>query len=247
METNEYPNERCICARPAPLGRGLSSLYDAAGVFADALTHGLVLVRGWHGDEDAFVALSRKFGALERATPKDPRHDGHLFRVISRPEDDTGVGRYWHADGFAGTMAPALLTIYHVVSGASATSGTSFVDGFAAWAILPQALRRSLCKRSWVHPSGAAHPFFLRHQLHDHRALSVNLGKVAAISGMGEPEMQQTVLTLERVLDDAPRYVHGWSSGDILFVDNRRILHRAPDRVDAERLLWRASVVSRSV
>lgn len=244
MGSEECPADHRIGALPAPLERDLSSLNDPPGFFADVLAEGIVLVRGWRGEEDEFIALSRRFGALERATPRDPRHGGQLFRVNSRPDDDTAVGRYWHADGFAGTTAPALVTIYHVARGASATSGTAFVDGFAAWAGLPPALRRTLRRRNWVHRSGAAHAFALQHQVHRHCALSVNLGKVAAISGMSEPEIRQTVLTLGRILDNAPRYIHAWSPGDILFVDNRRYLHRAPDLVDTERLLWRASVVT---
>lgn len=227
-----------------PVEEELSALEQADSLLDAVLAAGIILLRDWQGSEDGFVALGRRFGTLEKASPRDPRHEGQLFRVRTRPEDNSAIGRYWHADGFAGTSVPALMTIYHVVQGASRESGTAFIDGCEAWIRLPPALRNRLSESSWMHKSGFRHSFALPHRLFGRPVLSVNLGKIAAISGMDQAEMHETLLELDRALNTIPRYVHGWRPGDILLVDNRRMLHRAPDRVLSERLLWRISVIS---
>ena len=230
----------------APVEEKKSALEQADRFFDAVIAAGMVLVRDWQGSEEDFVALGRRFGTLEKASPRDTRHGGQLFRVKSRPEDKTAIGRYWHADGFAGTAVPAMMTIYHVVQGASPESGTAYIDGCEAWTRITPILRELLSERSWMHQSGSTHPFVLAHRLFGWPALSVNLGKVAAIPGMDQAETDKTLLELDRELSTVPRYVHGWLPGDILFVDNRRMLHRAPDRVWSERLLWRTSVISHS-
>lgn len=228
---------------PTPLETTVAALDDLPDLITAVLWAGMALVRGWRSDEGAFVALSRRAGPLERASPRDVQHEGQLFRVKSRPGDASTVGGYWHADGFAGPRLPPVLTIYHVAEGASPRSGTSFVDGFLAWRHLPDRLRTKLRGRQWKHLSGVLHPFALKHPVHGQTALSVNLGKIVAVTGSSEDETRHIVTELERLLDVLPRYVHPWREGDILFVDNRRLLHRAPARVEADRLLWRTSVV----
>lgn len=203
---------------------------------------GIVLIRNWFGSEDAFVTFGRRFGELERASPRDLMHEGQLFRVLGRSTDR--VGRYWHADGFAKTAAPARLTLYHVARGASAASGTAFIDGWSAWRDLPPLLRHRLCDRAWMHESGSMHPFIAEHPVYRCPMLSVNLGRMSAITDMDVDEMRQTIAELAAELDQMPRYVHVWEPGQILLVDNRRMLHRGPDQVDLERILWRASVTT---
>ncbi len=225
-----------------------STIFDSPLVLrAMIMNAGVVKVRGWFGTEEEFVELGCRLGALERASPKDSRHLGRLFRVKSRPGDSVGVGRYWHADGFAGTSAPALITIYHVVKGTSSVSNTSFVDGYAAWSNLNNPLRALICDRWWAHASGSRHRFVVDHHKHQCPTISVNLGKISSIQGMNGVAVKRTVSRIATALDLEPRYVHRWTPGDVLLVDNRRMLHRGPDKVDRERILWRTSVIKYSI
>lgn len=244
--TGEQPS---TAEQPPPLEvtlhleHGKVSQEDSLSLRAAALAHGMVVVRGWHGDEGDFVEFGRTFGQLERASPRDSRHGGQLFRVASSGTENVNVGRYWHSDGFAHTSAPALLTVYHVAKGAKTSNGTAFVDGFVALARLSPELRHVVASHWWVHTSGSRHPFVLPHHVHRELALSLNLGKISAIEGMVEHDLRLTLASLTDELDRAPRYTHAWEQGDLLLVDNRRMLHHAPVVVMGERLLWRVSVV----
>ena len=235
-----------ICEISQPLTRPLTALDYPSDLLDAIISEGIVLVRGWTGAEGDFVELGRRFGVLERATPRDWRHNGTLFRVSGGSGELNEVGTYWHADGFAKTTAPALITIYHVAKGASPTIGTAFIDGCFSWSKLPEFLRERVRNRWWIHPSGSRHRFVVKHYVHETPVLLVNTGKICAIDGMNEIEMRETVTDLECALDRMSCYIHPWNYGDILLVDNRRMLHRGPKKVDQERILWRTSVVKYS-
>lgn len=230
-----------------PLDNPLIALDGPSALRAAMLNAGIVVVRGWFGAEEDFVELGRRFGVLERASPRDVLHEGQLFKVSTCPGDPVGVGRYWHADGFVNTTAPALMTIYHVAKGASPVTGTTFIDGCAAWSNLSESLRSRIGDRWWVHASGSRHRFVVNHHMYQLPVILVNLGKISTIEGMNENEMRQTVSNLSEELDREPRYIHRWNPGDILLVDNRRMLHRGPKVIDEERILWRTSVVKYSI
>lgn len=243
---HDFPTRFTFIQRPeviVPLEYGNRWLEDPAALRAAVLAHGMVVTRGWRGGEADFVELGRTLGQLERASPRDSQHGGQLFRVASFGTENVNVGRYWHCDGFAHSSAPALLTVYHVAKGVKASSGTAFVDGIAALARLSPQLRDILARHWWVHTSGSHHPFVLLHPAYQESALSVNLGKVAAIEGVGEQDLRVTVASLTDALDREPSYTHAWEQGDVLLVDNRRMLHHAPNVVTGKRLLWRVSVV----
>lgn len=226
-----------------PVELAAQDLSEPERVRREVLAHGLVVVRGWTGSEEGFVDLGRRLGRLERASPREQQHGGQLFRVTSSQPHATAVGRYWHADGFAHSSAPAMLTIYHVASGTACCSGTAFTDGAVAWRNLDAHQQTSLRNRTWTHASGARHAFCVLHHATGTEVLSVNLGKTIEIQGLSRDEMQTELDRLHQTLSRGDVYTHHWRPGDLLLADNRRLLHHAPQKIWGKRELWRVSVV----
>lgn len=209
------------------------------------LTDGIVKIENWKGSENDFVEIGRMLGPLEKANRKDPKHRGELFRV-DLESGTLGVGGYWHADGFAKTTSPAKFTIYHVAAGASSETPTYFVDAELAASELQENLLKKIKNTKWTHSSGSQHPFLLTNHRRRTTVLSVNLGKMTSVEGLTEFEMINLVALLSDYLDRQPVYTHFWKPGDLLIVDNHRILHKSSGKKDPNRELWRVSVLNSS-
>ena len=217
---------------------------DLRALYVHLLEHSLLVVEDWAGNEADFVKIGQAFGVLERPSQATDQHGGALFRVTSTGTDNVGVGRYWHSDGFAHTLAPALITLYHVAVGVKASAGTAFVDGCMAWNSLDRKWQEQLEGRYWTHISGSRHLIVRTHHALGVPVLSINLGKVSTIDGMDSSRIKSTIEYLGDILDRSSGYLHEWEKGDLLIVDNRRLLHRAPLNIVGERVLWRVSVIA---
>jgi taurine dioxygenase len=89
-----------------------------------------------------------------------------------------------------------------------------------------------------------SHPIVRRHPESGRKALYVNRGFTVEIEGLPGPEGEAL---LAELLDhvEAPRfqYRHPWRRGDLVFWDNRCVMHQATAYDPSHtRLMWRTTV-----
>jgi taurine dioxygenase len=144
-------------------GTDLSAL-DAAALHATHrawLAHEVVLFRDQRLDDDALVALSRRFGELDEAPVQENGQrfvEGHpeiyvVSNVIERgvPIGSLGSGEaVWHTD-MSYLPLPPKASILHALEIPASGGETSFCSMTAAWETLPADLRTRVAGRRVKH------------------------------------------------------------------------------------------------
>jgi taurine dioxygenase len=140
----------------------------------------------------------------------------------------------------------------------STGGNTLFANGYAAYATLPDGIKRRIEGRkalnAYDYDSAAmkrgtrlaegvpsyAHPVVRTHPATGRKALYVNRLMTVRIEGLSEPESNELLATL---FDHQERhefiYEHVWRPGDLLMWDNRCTLHARTDFNPNERRLMR--------
>jgi taurine dioxygenase len=89
------------------------------------------------------------------------------------------------------------------------------------------------------------HPMVRTHPVHGSRAVYFHISKATHIDGL-TPEASRAYMAdlLERVIRPEIVYHHAWRKGDVLVIDDRATMHRAPGDYDRRqsRILWRIIV-----
>jgi taurine dioxygenase len=165
-----------------------------------------------------------------------------------------GTGQYWHTDYQFQPQPLPLTLVYPQVLPASKRE-TYYIDMSRVYERLPADLRAQVDGRQavqeakwrykvtaedidralvdilkWVEELAPAvtHPAVIVHPLTGQRSLYVSSGFTTAIAGLSHEE---NAALLDRLFDfiERPEHVHThrWRDGDILFWDNRTLLHRA--------------------
>lgn len=165
-----------------------------------------------------------------------------------------GTGRFWHSD-YQMFDEPLSLTMVYPQVLPSVNRETHFVDMERVYANLPEKLHpitdgtMSFHEATWyykVQPEdidrpiidlvrefreicpGAVHPTVIRHPITGRPSLYVSEGFTTAILGLEDGKQQDA---LQELLDYVGREEHvqvwRWTDGDILFWDNRTLIHRA--------------------
>jgi taurine dioxygenase len=179
------------------------------------------------------------------------------------------AGKYWHSD-LSYKELPSLGSMLYAQELSSEGGDTLFADMHLAWETLPEHLRKAVEGRSAVHsytsryreghnapnwrPTLSAeqlaqvvvvsHPIVRTHPENGRKALFVSEGFTTHIVGLPEDESQQilTELYAHSVRAEGV-YRHKWQENDMVFWDNRSLIHLAggtPDHL--RRRLHRTTI-----
>lgn len=163
------------------------------------------------------------------------------------------AGKYWHSD-LSYKELPSLGSMLYAQELPSEGGDTLFADMHQAWDTLPEHLRKAVEGRSAVHsytsryreghnaqnwrPTLTAeqlaqvvvvsHPIVRTHPENGRKALFVSEGFTTHIVGLPEDESQQILSELyaHSVRPEAV-YRHKWHANDMVFWDNRSLIHLA--------------------
>jgi taurine dioxygenase len=179
------------------------------------------------------------------------------------------AGKYWHSD-LSYKELPSLGSMLYAQELPSEGGDTLFADMHLAWETLPEHLRRAVESRSAVHsytsryrdghnaqnwrPTLSAeqlaqvvvvsHPVVRTHPENGRKALFVSEGFTTHIVGLPEDESQQILNELYAHSVRAEGvYRHKWQENDMVFWDNRSLIHLAggtPDHL--RRRLHRTTI-----
>jgi len=179
------------------------------------------------------------------------------------------AGKYWHSD-LSYKELPSLGSMLYAQELPSEGGDTLFADMHLAWDTLPEHLRKAVEGRSAVHsytsryshghnadnwrPTLSAeqlaqvavvsHPIVRTHPENGRKALFVSEGFTTHIVGLPEDE-SQAILTELYAHSVRPEgvYRHNWQENDMVFWDNRSLIHLAggtPDHL--RRRLHRTTI-----
>jgi taurine dioxygenase len=165
------------------------------------------------------------------------------------------AGRYWHSD-LSYMQKPSLGSLLYALEVPAKGGDTLFASMVAAYNALPDALKRRIAGLKAIHRYGdrwqkdaaqgrtratlsdseraatpdAIHPVVRVHPATGRPALYVNEGFTVGIVGMDERDSRAL---LDELLAFSTRpefaYRHRWKKGDLLFWDNRAVVHAATD------------------
>jgi len=179
------------------------------------------------------------------------------------------AGKYWHSD-LSYKELPSLGSMLHAQELPSEGGDTLFADMHLAWDTLPQHLRDAVEGRSAVHNYTAryseghnaaswrptltpeqlaqvvevAHPIVRTHPENGRKALFVSEGFTTRIVGLPEDESRRILeeIYAHSVLPEHI-YRHSWQPHDLVFWDNRSLIHLAAGcPPELRRKLYRTTI-----
>lgn len=163
------------------------------------------------------------------------------------------AGKFWHSD-LSYKELPSLGSMLYAQELPSEGGDTLFADMHKAWDTLPQALRTAVEGRSAAHSYTArysetrfegnwrptltpeqlaevtevVHPIVRTHPENARKALFVSEGFTTRIVGLPEDESRQLLAQLyAHSVQPEHIYRHAWQPGDLVFWDNRSLIHLA--------------------
>jgi taurine dioxygenase len=228
------------------------------------LDNEVVVLRGQRLAEARHIAFSRRFGELEIHVLKQYLHPRHpeillISNIIEdgRPIGIADAGQYWHTD-LSYVRAPSRCSLLYAlevpVEGGVAKGDTIFASAVAAYAALPEAMKKRLAGLRALHRYGdryermksaggvrtelseeqkrqvpdVSHPVVRTHPGTGRKSLYVNEGFTAAIEGLPADESRDLLAELcAHVTRPEFHYRHRWQVGDLLMWDNCAVQHRA--------------------
>lgn len=179
------------------------------------------------------------------------------------------AGKYWHSD-LSYKELPSLGSMLHAQELPSEGGDTLFADMHRAWDTLPSALREAVEGKQAVHSYTArysegknaanwrptltaeqlaqvvtvTHPVVRTHPENGRKALFVSEGFTTHIVGIPEDESRDLLQQLYAHSVRAENvYRHSWQAHDVVFWDNRSLIHLAagcPDHL--RRKLYRTTI-----
>ena len=163
------------------------------------------------------------------------------------------AGKFWHSD-LSYKELPSLGSMLYAQELPTEGGDTLFADMHKAWDTLPQALRTAVEGRSAAHSYTArysetrfegnwrptltpeqlaevtevVHPIVRTHPENARKALFVSEGFTTRIVGLPEDESRQLLAQLyAHSVQPEHIYRHAWQPGDLVFWDNRSLIHLA--------------------
>lgn len=238
----------------------------------------VVALRGQSLDEGQVIALSRRFGPLEPHVLREFHHREHpeilMLSTVSeggKPKGLADAGSYWHSD-VSYKARPSRASALYAVEVPESGGDTLFCDMVAAYAALPEAMKRRLEGLKAAHdyehrmklqvaafgvrrPLTEAqkretpeviHPVVRTHPESGRKALYVNPGFTVRIEGLSERESEALKEELFAwCLQDRFRFAYQWRKGDMLVWDNACVMHKATVTElppGARRTMWRTII-----
>ncbi len=235
--------------------------------------HGVAVLRDQHLTPAELVAFSRRFGELEYHVldqywlPEQPE-----VYVISnivengRPIGNPREGFGWHTD-LSYMAFPTAYTFLHGLEVPAEGADTTFCTIYPATDALPAAERARLetitvrhsyamlhASRPWAPPlteqqqarsPDVFHPMIRTHPITGRKGLYLGGTTCSRPLGMSDAEGEALIADLfERATRHEHVYAHKWRPHDLVFWDNRFVMHSATeyDRARYRRLIYRTSV-----
>jgi len=237
--------------RPLPEALGAEVIgLDASRPIDDAafarvhrahLDHQVLVFRGQRLTPRQQIDFSKRFGPLD-AHPS--QGDAHLagypdILVISTKKEngkDVGVrnaGPMWHSD-LAYREQPALGSMLYAVELPDRGGDTGFANMVMAYERLPERLKAAVGDRRALFSSTrnlslfAHHPVFRTHPETGRKSIFVNPQLTKGIDGLDEASSRALLSELYAHCQK-PEFIywHKWRPGDLVFWDNRCVLHIA--------------------
>jgi taurine dioxygenase len=237
----------------------------------------VVLIRGQYLTDAQLVDFAKIFGPLEQAPPNKagkPWIDGFPqlacisnIAVDGKPIGSLGSGEAeWHTD-MSYIDAPPTASLLYSLEVPPDGGGTHFMNMYAAYETLPDALKDRIRDKRAVHDAtyssagevrkiyaefdgntdpdrapGARHPLVVRHPESGRPALF--LGRRSGASGIvGEPDGTLFKALWNHCLSGDFSWRHDWRVGDLLIWDNRCCMHyRESFDNSARRMMHRAQI-----
>ena len=165
-----------------------------------------------------------------------------------------GTGQYWHTD-YQFDERPLSTTLVYPKILPTSKRETYYIDMARVYATLPAELasyvagKRAIHEAKWRYKISAkdidralidilreventapavTHPAVIEHPVTGERSLYVSRGFTTGIQGLGERESARVLTALFEFIErDEHVHTHTWQEGDILYWDNRALLHRA--------------------
>lgn len=217
---------------------------DFARLHKAHLDHLVLVFRDQRLTPQQQIDFSRRFGPLD-AHPS--QGDAHLagypdILVISTKTEngkDVGVrdaGPMWHSD-LAYRERPSLGAMLYAVELPDSGGDTGFANMVTAYETLPARLKAAVGNRRALFSSTrnlslfAHHPVFRTHPETGRKSVFVNPQLTKGIDGM-DPAESAALLAEIYAHCQKPQFVyrHKWRPGDLVFWDNRCVLHIADHR-----------------
>jgi taurine dioxygenase len=244
--------------------------------------YGVLCFPGQHLDALQLKHFSARFGTLEVNVANNHQEPGIpevmvLSNIVrdGKPVGFADAGQSWHTD-LSYSKIVAFTNVLHAihvpVRGGQPLGNTEFSNMHAAYAGLPEALKRKLSGMTVTHDHAkfwnmmrrerasarpaltaeqlatkppVSHPLFLVHPLTGLPVLYANPGYAVRINELPEAESTAMLDVLfEHQTRAEYRHAHQWRAGDVLMWDNLGTIHRAIGdyRVDEPRLIKRCQV-----
>ena len=238
-------------------------------------------------DDRALMQFSARFGELDRvpiAAAHTERGGAGLAEdvapwvaVISsivkdgRPIGGLGSSELvWHTDMSYNPLPPRASLLYALEVPPSG-GDTSFLDMYAAYETLPEALRRTIEGRTCIHDSshnsagelrkgfqetidvtrtpGAVHPLVRLHPVSGRKALFLGRRPGAYIHGLPVDESEAVLDALwAHATQERFTWTQKWRIGDLVMWDNRCVMHRRDGfETGSRRLMHRTQIVGEPV
>tara|TARA_A100001037_G_scaffold305424_1_gene345568 strand:- start:1657 stop:2598 length:942 start_codon:yes stop_codon:yes gene_type:complete len=222
----------------------------------------LVLIRDQDITPEQHVAFSRRFGKLEIHVLTEYLLKGHKeILVLSNLKKNSklfgraGVGNYWHSD-LQYMPKPSLGSILRAHEVPEIGGDTMFANQFLAYDALSDGMKELLAGLRVVHDFAKAryrspqpysdkamkktrpvtHPAIRTHPESGRKALYVSPGFALRFDGMTEEESEPIFEFLyEHAVDPRFVYRHKWRANDIVFWDNRSLMHNAVQDYDLQK------------
>ena len=214
---------------------------DFARVHKAHLDHHVLVFRDQRLTPRQQIDFSRRFGPLDAHPSQGDAHlpDFPEILVVSTKRKngkDVGVrnaGPMWHSD-LAYREKPALGSMLYAIELPDSGGDTGFANMIAAYETLPQRLKDAVGDRRALFSSTrnlslvAHHPVFRTHPETGRKSIFVNPQLTKGIDGLS-PDASTAVL--DEIYEHCQRpdfiYWHTWRPGDLVFWDNRCVLHIA--------------------
>ncbi len=239
-------------ARPAPT-ETIRSLTEAIS------HHCILLFREQDLTPEQHINFSRYFGELEPhvADQYNLPNYPEIFVVSNIIEDGREIGarggaRHWHTD-YSYREFPSLGSLFYCLETPPEGAQTQFANMYTVYEKLSEERRQFLANVKAVHDYDhywstytphrppltdgqksqvppVAHPALRTHPYSGRQALYLCQHVVSHFESMEYDESQKII---EEIVSFATQpqfvYTHEWCSGDVVFWDNRALLHRATD------------------
>jgi taurine dioxygenase len=227
---------------------------DFARIRRAHLEHHVLVFRDQRITPEQQIAFSRRFGPLQVHVLHQFHLEGHPEILIvsnivenGRPIGLGDAGHYWHSD-LSYKERPSLGSMLHAQELPAEGGDTLFANMHLAWETLPEALRQAVQGRFAEHTYLAKYET-LRHLSPWRPKLSEDqLAQVKPVAHpvVGLPQDESDAL-LQELFAHSTRaehiYRHQWQPHDLVFWDNRSLMHLAggtPDHL--RRKLYRTTI-----